>query len=250
MEIQMIIILGLLIGVVGTGLGGLLIILLGKPTANIMSAILGFAGGIMLIAVFSELIPEALEIAGVVPTSIGIILGILLVLSMDFILPHKHLAGNDDLNSSLIKTGIVLSISIALHNIPEGIAVGISFAADQRLGYTIALIMLVQNIPEGMAMAAPLYIGGSSKLKTVGITALSGVPMGIGVLIAAIFSTNIPPAILAGGLGFAAGAMLFIIFDEMIPSANIMGQGKVPAIGTLIGIQLGIVISFLGSFPG
>src|SRR5699024_5745954 len=134
---------------------------------------------VMLIAVFGELIPEALEIAGVVPTFMGIILGISLVLGMDLILPHNHFAGNNDQNSRLIKTGIVLGIGIALHNIPEGVAIGVSFGADKRLGYTIALIMLIQNIPEGMAMAAPLHIGGVSRLKTLGITAISGVPMGI-----------------------------------------------------------------------
>lgn len=245
MEIGITTILGLFIGVIGTGLGGLLIVVLGKPTDKTISMILGFAGGIMLIAVFGELIPEALAIAGMIPTFIGIILGVLLVLSMDFILPHKHFEGNNDQNSRLIKTGIVLGISIALHNIPEGIAIGVAFGADKRLGYTIALIMLIQNIPEGMAMAAPLHIGGISRLKTVGITALSGIPMGIGVLIAAIFSSNISPIFLAGGLGFAAGAMLFIIFDEMIPSANIMSKGRAPTIGILSGVLLGTLVSFL-----
>ena len=246
MEIGITTIAGLLVGVIGTGLGGLLIVLLGKPTDKTMSGVLGFAGGIMLTAIFSELIPEALEISGVVPTFIGIVAGILLVLSMDFILPHRHFTRNDNPNSRLIKTGVVLGIGIALHNIPEGLAIGVAFAADESLGYTIALIMLIQNIPEGMAMAAPLYIGGARRLKVLGVTALAGVPMGIGVLIASIFSSDISPAVLSGGLGFAAGAMLFIVFDEMIPSANTLGQGRAPAIGTLIGVLLGTLISFFG----
>src|SRR5699024_8846815 len=103
-------------------------------------------------------------------------------------------------NSHFIKIGIVLGIGIALHNIPEGLAIGVGYTANERLGYTVGLTMLIQNIPEGIAMAAPLYMGGTKRIKIVGITALSGVPMGVGVLISSLFS-NIAPAILSVGLG-------------------------------------------------
>lgn len=245
MEIGLTTITGLSVGVIGTGLGGLIIALLGKPSDKVLSGILGFAGGIMLSVIFTDLIPEALEIGGFIPALIGLVVGSLLILSMDFLLPHEHFTKNDNPNSHLIKTGVVLSIGIALHNIPEGLAIGVGYAANASLGYTLALIMLIQNIPEGMAMAAPLYIGGVKRYKIVSITALSGVPMGIGVLIASLFTT-ISPAILSGGLGFAAGAMLFIVFDEMIPSANTMGEGRAPVVGALIGIFLGVFISFYG----
>ncbi|NLJ78111.1 MAG: ZIP family metal transporter, partial [Tissierellia bacterium] len=163
---------------------------------------------------------------------------------MDTLIPDKYFGEADCSKSHLLKTGIILGIGIALHNVPEGLAIGVSYVADKNLGYTIALIMLIQNIPEGMAIAAPLYIGGTSKSRVIGITALTGVPMGIGVLIAYLFG-NISPTIISMGLGFAAGAMLFIVFDEMIPSANGIFSGRPPTIGVLVGALLGI---FIGTF--
>lgn len=239
------IIVGLLIGVIGTGLGGLAIVLLGKPNDKVLSGVLGFAGGIMLSVIFIDLIPEAIKITGIIPSAIGIVAGILFILSTDFLLPHKYIIRSDNPNSHFIKIGIVLGIGIALHNIPEGLAIGVGYTANERLGYTVGLTMLIQNIPEGIAMAAPLYMGGTKRIKIVGITALSGVPMGVGVLISSLFS-NIAPAILSVGLGFAAGAMLFIVLDEMIPEANTIEQSHIPTIGALIGILLGVFISTFG----
>ncbi|HHV38911.1 MAG TPA: ZIP family metal transporter [Tepidimicrobium sp.] len=246
MEMELVLIAGLLIGVVGTGLGGVAIVLLGRPGEKFLSGALGFAGGIMLTVIFVSLIPEAIEIAGFLPAFIGIIAGILLILGMDTLIPQEYFSGTGSFNSHLIKTGVILGAGIALHNIPEGLAIGISYVANKNLGYTIALIMLIQNIPEGMAIAAPLYIGGTSKFKVIGITALAGVPMGIGVLIAYLFG-NISPSIISIGLGFAAGAMLFIVFDEMIPSANDMFNGRPPAIGAIMGALLGVFIGTFGA---
>lgn len=242
MDLGLITAKGLFIGIFGTGLGGLIVAFLGKPKDNVLSGILGFAGGIMLSVIFIDLIPEALVIGGFLPASIGLISGSLLILSMDFFIPYKLFKEANRANSHLIKTGIILGIGIALHNIPEGLAIGVGYAASPNLGYTLAITMLIQNIPEGMAMAAPLYIGGIRKYKIVAITALAGIPMGLGVLIASFF-TNISPSILSFGLGFAAGAMLFIVFDELIPSANTIGQNSSPSIGVLIGVFIGIFIS-------
>ncbi|HZK35261.1 MAG TPA: ZIP family metal transporter [Bacillota bacterium] len=248
MEKALVVVAGLLIGVVGTGLGGLITAFMGRPGDKVLSGVLGFAGGIMLSVVFVDLIPEALEIGGYLATLLGVVIGILMIMSLDLIFSHKHLAQNGDIsqaNDNLKKTGIILGVGIALHNIPEGLAIGVGYMADSKLGYTIALTMLIQNIPEGMAMAAPLYVGGTRGAKVILMTAMSGLPMGLGVLIALLFG-SITPTVLAFGLGFAAGAMLFIVLDEMMPSAIKMSQGRAPVTGTLLGILLGVTISFFG----
>lgn len=245
MSIVYISIIGLMIGVVGTGLGGLLVILLGKPSNKVLSGILGFAGGIMVSVIFVDLLPEAFEIGGFLPAIVGLFSGVLLILCMDVILPHDHFFDSSDANSRFIKTGAILGIGIALHNMPEGLAIGASYIANVDLGLTLALVILIQNIPEGIAMAAPLHIGGIKKSKILHITMLSGLPMGIGALIGSLVS-NLSPFILSSGLGFAAGAMLFIVFDEMIPSAHELGTGHAPALGSVGGILVGILISFLG----
>lgn len=245
MDLGLITAKGLFVGVFGTGLGGLIVALLGKPSDKVLGGILGFAGGIMLSVIFTDLIPEALIIGGFTPALIGLLTGSLLILSMDFLIPDQHFDKDLKHNSHLIKTGVILGIGIALHNIPEGLAIGVGYAANASLGYTLSIIMLIQNIPEGMAMAAPLYIGGVKRYKIVGITGLAGIPMGIGVLITSFF-TDISPAILSFGLGFAAGAMLFIVFDEMIPSANTIGDNRAPTIGIFIGVIVGIFISLWG----
>lgn len=240
-----ILITGLLIGVIGTGLGGVVISLIGNPSKKFMSGTLAFAGAIMVTIVFTGLLPEALETAGIIPTLIGVIAGVLLIVAADKIIPEEKFTGNGNSDARLIKSGVVLALGIALHNIPEGLAIGVGYIADERMGAAIAITMLMQNIPEGMSMAAPLYAGGMSRKRIIGITALSGVPMGIGVLIAALF-TNISPALLSFGLGFASGAMLYIVFDDMVPSVRSLGKGSGPVLGSIIGILIGVSLSFLG----
>ncbi len=245
MTIINITIIGSLVGVIGTGLGGFLVILLGKPSDKTLSAILGFAGGIMTSIIFMDLLPEAFEIGGLAPAIIGLIVGVLLIYVMDVFQPHEHFFDSSDANFRFIKAGVVLAIGIALHNIPEGLAIGAGYTANSQLGFYLALIILIQNIPEGVAMAAPLYIGGVNRFKVLYITMLSGLPMGLGALIGSAVG-NISTYVLAGGLGFAAGAMTFIVFHEMIPSAYELKSGHAPALGAVGGIIVGILVSFLG----
>ena len=236
--------IGLLTGVLGTTIGGLSVLLWGKPKDKTLSAMLGFAGGIMMAIIFIELLPEAFEIGSFIPGFIGMLLGILLILSLDVILPHTHFFDSSDVNSRFIKTGAVLTLGVALHNLPEGLAIGTGYIAGTELGLTLAFIMFIQNIPEGMALAAPLFAGGVSRKKIATITALAGLPMGIGAFIGA-FIGNVSDVVLSMGLGFAAGAMLFIVFDEIIPSAHRLGKGHEPALGALFGVLVGIVIASL-----
>lgn len=244
MGIWQITLTGLLTGVIGTTLGAIVVLLLGRPQNTIMSALLGFAGGIMVSIVFFELLPEAFEIGGFLPGFIGLVLGIGLIMALDAILPHTHFFDAAEASNRFIKAGAILGIGVALHNLPEGLAIGAGYAADMELGIMLAMAMLLHNVPEGMALSAPMYAGGLCKKKIIGFTMLTGLPMGVGALIGAAVS-GLSPLVLSVGLGFAAGAMIFITFDELIPGAHELSKGYYPAFGSLAGILLGIII---GSF--
>src|SRR5690554_6337090 len=114
MENFLVVVAGFLIGVVGTRLGGRITTFIGKPDDKVLSGVLGFAGGIMLSVIFIDLIPEALAIGGYLPTLLGVLIGILLIMSLDLVFPHKHITQNGDVNKNLKKTGIILGVGIAL----------------------------------------------------------------------------------------------------------------------------------------
>ena len=185
MEVINITLKGTLAGVVGTGLGGLLIVLLGKPIDVVLSSVIAFSGGIMLSVVFSDLLPEALEIGGVLPAFIGLILGVIVLLIMDLYLPHSHFyndVNGDYKRVRYIRTSILIGLGIAMHNFPEGLAIGAGYMASEHLGLSLTCVIALQNIPEGMAMAGPMKAGQLSNGRILWWTALAGVPMGIGAL--------------------------------------------------------------------
>lgn len=233
--------LGLLAGVLGTGTGGLIVILTHKRIRLPLSALLGFSAGVMLAVVFHELIPEAIEDGGYSIGMLGIVVGVSLMLLLDYALPHIHLRSDARRSNSYVRTGILLGLGIALHNFPEGLAIGTSFAHDEFIGYTIALVLALHNLPEGMAMAIPLSVGDVPLLRVWGYTMLAGVPMGLGALLGGWIG-SISPVFLGFGLGFAAGAMLYIICHELIPAAQSSSRGYAATFGIVIGVVLGIAM--------
>ncbi len=244
MDTLSIALIGLLAGVVGTSLGGLLVLALGKPRPEVISGVLGFAGGIMVSVVFADLLPEALEVGGLAPAALGVILGIAFIVGMDRILPHAHPADVQDANSRFIRAGMILCLGVGLHNLPEGIAIGTGYAADPRLGLTLALLIGAHNIPEGMALSVPLLAGGLRGLRILFIAAIAGVPLGLGAYIGAAVG-NISELSLSVGLGFAAGAMLYMVFHELIPGAHRIHPGHVATVGTMVGVLVGLLLSAL-----
>jgi len=150
--------------------------------------------------------------------------------------------GPNYINSGLLKAGMLMAIGIALHNLPEGFAVGSGFEASAKLGFTISGVIIIHDIPEGIAMAVPMRAGGISKLKTFAYTILSGVPMGIGAFLGAALG-NISSQMIAVCLGFAGGAMLYIVLGEMIPESKRIYLGRLSSVGNIIGIICGIIIS-------
>ncbi|MBS4026985.1 MAG: ZIP family metal transporter [Clostridia bacterium] len=237
--------IGLLAGVVGTGMGGILIRFLPTPRGNWLAVILGFSAGIMMAIVFLELVDEALELAGIAYTIIGLTVGVLGFLLLDKHLPHNHIVSVENSDKSFLKKGTLLGIGIGLHNLPEGLAIGAGYAASTELGLSLALLIALHNIPEGLAIAAPLKVGKMPWPRIMLVTAGAGFPMAIGAFLGGLIG-NISPAFLAASLGFAGGAMLYIVADELIPDAYQEAEDEHSAIlGILMGVILGILLIYL-----
>ncbi len=231
--------IGLLAGVLGTGLGGLLAIMVHRPRPSFLSFLLGISSGIMLSVVYFSLLHEAFALAPLAFGIGGLLLGVLMMLALDFTLPHLHFEFED--KRGYLRTGIMLGIGIALHNLPEGLAIGTGFAKEEHLGWTIALVIALQNIPEGIAMATPMNIAEVSRGQTLFSTVLAGLPMGVGALLGALVG-GISPGILAISLGLAAGAMLFITCDDLIPESQRLAVGHSGILGIVFGVVIGVVM--------
>ena len=160
---------------------------------------------------------------------------------------EQHYAKNDK-KFSLFIAGIVMASAIALHNVPEGMTIGASYASNNGVMGSAALVLAVliglHNIPEGMAVSVPLIAGGMPKWKSVLITASSGVPTMIGALLGFLLG-EIGPLGLAISLGFASGAMLYVVFGEILPQAILMYHSKLPSFSAIVGILVGLFIIFI-----
>lgn len=233
--------IGLFAGAIGTGGGGFIsYCLLRKPNTTLLSTVLGFSAGVMLAIVFMDLLPESILIAGHWHALVGLLAGIGVLMLLDLLLPHHHHYSRDR-QFRFRKVGILLGIGIALHNIPEGLAIGAGYASSISFGAGIALMMTMQNIPEGMAMATAMYMGGLGGRRVVLLATLAGVPMGIGALIGAVAGA-VSPSLLSLALSFAAGAMLYITCDELIPDAQELSRGHSATLGIIIGVLVGVIL--------
>ena len=241
--------IGFLCGMIGTGLGGFLTILLKNPSKRFMAVLLGFTSGIMLSVVCFDLLPEAFKLGSVWLSFVGMSIGVGLILLIDEFIPSElsmtknaRSIHRSEADYGFIKSGILLGAGIAIHNFPEGLAVGSGFAANNALGLGLAIVIALHDVPEGVAMATPLKMGGISRYKILMYTILAGIPMGLGSFIGEIVG-EISPIFICLCLSFAAGSMLFITCGELIPKSQSIYKGRISTIGMLIGIMSGIFIS-------
>lgn len=146
--------------------------------------------------------------------------------------------------NTLLTTGIIVSIGLALHNFPEGLAIGSGFGASMKLGYSLALAILLHDIPEGVSMAVPMKNGGIKATKVICYVILSGVTTGIGAFFGALIG-SISEGVIAICLSFAAGAMLYIVSGELIPESNKLYKGRMNSIGNILGFLLGILATMI-----
>lgn len=211
MEILKTTVLGLFFGTFGTTLGGIIGVLIKKHSNKFLSFILAFASGLMMAVICFDLIPEALEISSIYSLIFGIILGIISMIFCDLLVEKKFkMPTSVGHKNNLLKTGIIVSIGLAIHNFPEGLAIGSGFEASIKLGLGLAIAICLHDIPEGISMAVPMKNGGMKASRVVFYVILSGVTTGIGAFFGAIVG-SISQQIIAICLSFAAGAMLYIV---------------------------------------
>ena len=220
-----------------------------------------------------ELIPEALQIASLPIVILGIVFGIVMMIACDLFVDnlfHKkvkigdkrrrteHQNQNEKIQNknvknqlernitrqemerrNLLKTGMIVSIGLAIHNFPEGLAIGSGFGASVKLGLSLAIAICFHDIPEGISMAVPMKTGGMKPSRVIYYVVLSGVTTGIGALFGALVG-GISQEIIALCLVFAAGAMIYIVSGKLTPEYSKLYQGRMSAIGNILGFIIGV----------
>ena len=273
----------LISGAGGTGLGGLIGALFKSESNRTISLLLAFAGGVMAAMVCFDLLAEAEEAAsqvtehGVLLVILAVALGVAVVYLLNHLIDRKtrkevshtadadHPETHDDIDElvhadhlnmhkrhhdsklSLFVAGVVMACAIALHNIPEGMTIGASFAVSSDLMWGTGMIMAVliglHNIPEGMAVAVPLISGGTGRVRATLLTAACGLPTVLGAWLG-FWLGDIGPLGLTMSLGFASGAMLYVVFGEIMPESYLIYRSKLPAFAVMVGLALGMFMIF------
>lgn len=245
--------IGLLIPFIGTTIGSAMVFFMrNKINRKVERLLLGFAAGVMIAASIWSLIIPSMDMAEQqgkttwVPAAIGFSLGILFLLLLDHIIPHLHLKKNKPEGiKAKLKNSTMMVLAVTLHNIPEGMAAGVVFAGAmaQNSGITLAgalalaIGIAIQNFPEGAIISMPLKAEGISKPKAFIYGMLSGIVEPIAAIITILFTSTVTP-ILPYILAFAAGAMIYVVVEELIPEAQ---EGEHSDIGT-IGFAIGFVL--------
>ena len=235
---------GLIFGMIGTTLGGFIGTFLNIRSNKSLGFILEFAAGLMTTIICFDLIPETLKISNITICILGIFIGIFTMILCNNLVNKICINKKNIKSNTLLKTGIIIAIGLAVHNFPEGLAIGAGFESSQLLGFKLAIAIALHDIPEGTSIALPLKNGGISKLKSILITALSGLTTGIGAFFGAIIG-NISETLIGFSLAFAAGAMLYIVSCELIPESKNLYKGRIASFGNILGILVGIIAESL-----
>lgn len=283
MEYLAIIVITFISGVVGTGLGGAVGAVLRRESNKTVSLLLSFAAGIMLAVVCFDLMSEPIAMMNegalpsytpaIVVAAVVVGYGVVYLLNsiidkrtnrevkhidenhpataddLDELIHSNHLETHKKAKTNLFVAGLVMMTAIALHNLPEGMVIGASYATESDVaaslfsssGFIMAVVIGLHNIPEGMAVSVPLISGGMGKVKATLLTALSGLPTVFGALIGFALG-GINDIMLVLSLGFASGAMLYVVFGELLPESILMWKSKLPAFALFVGVLTGFLL--------
>jgi zinc transporter, ZIP family len=254
------------IGWAATALGAAVVLLRRQFPRAALDAMLGFAAGVMIAASFFSLLAPAIELAagtGVptwLPATVGFLAGAIFLRGADAVIPHLHpflpMSRAEGIPTAWKRTTLLV-MAITLHNLPEGIALGVAFAAAHAaataggmdvagaatFGGAVALTigLAIQNFPEGMAVSMPLREAGVSRWKSLWYGQLSAVVEPIGAVLGAAAVLTIQP-LLPYALGFAAGAMIYVVVEELVPSAQQGGRADLATTGSIVGFALMMVL--------
>lgn len=271
-------------GIGGTGLGGVISSLIRRDSKKVVSLLLSFASGVMLAIVCFMLIGDTIFGADEPPLTdllwllLGLIAGYGLVAllnhwidrstndevahvahddahprtadDLDELIHSDHFVAHKKKNDHLFIAGVVIAVVISLHHLPEGMVVGAAYAAStatsawQGGGVFVATMIGLQNVPEGMAVAAPLIAGGVNRWKALLVAAACGIPTVIGAGLGYLLGSLSPLWSLLA-VGFASGAMLYVVFGELLPESILMWKSKTPAFAVVAGILAGLLVLVL-----
>ena len=227
-----------------TALGSALVYPFANVSKRAFNGLLGFSAGVMIAASFWSLLNPAIELAesnnqnAVLQAALGFLSGGLFILLIDRFLPHMHVMSKhkEGVKSSWHRS-VLLVLAITLHNIPEGLAVGVAFGFAATVGGAEAIGIGIQNFPEGAAVSVPLRREGMSKRKAFSIGQFSGMVEPIAGVLGAILAISMQN-ILPFSLSFAAGAMIYVVVEELIPESQMLDNTKIATIGAMIGFVI------------
>lgn len=233
------VLLSSLIAGLATVIGGVIVLFLGRPSDRALAFWLGMASGVMLAVVALDLLPAALEHGTRFTTIVGFALGVLLLAAISNWMSrrrrHRYKRGTGK-SDSFVRMGILVALGIALHDLPEGLAIGAGFAATEELGTVLALAIGLHNIPEGISLSLPLLYGGWRPAQIIGLCLGVALVTPMGTLLS-LALLQLSPQTIAISLAFAAGAMVFVVADELIPTSHDSSR-----LLTSLGIALGFAI--------
>lgn len=238
--------------------GALLVLVWRNPSRRSLDGALGFAAGVMLTASFTSLILPGIEVGGLLPVVIGLVLGVLLLDRADAWVPHVHFlvtgrARPDAAQEAGVDAGgrrgmsgsgvLLFIVAITIHNMPEGLAVGVGIGSGE-LGAALALMFAIgiQNIPEGLAVAVAARNAGMGSLWYAAFTGIRAGVVEIPLAVFGAWAVTVAEPLLPYAMGFAAGAMLFVILDEIVPETHANGNERTATLGTMVGVIVMLVL--------
>ncbi|APO47726.1 ZIP family metal transporter [Paenibacillus sp. FSL H7-0942] len=228
--------IGSFISAMSTGLGAVPILFMRKISHRLRDILLAYAAGIMTSASVYNLIPEALGQSNLFVLAFGIMLGSLVLLVLEMKIPHVDLENPEKMPFKIETKAFMIIAAITMHNLPEGLSVGVSYASsDENLGNLIAFSIGLQNAPEGFLVALFLVNQNIGRFKALGIATLTGAVEIITAMIGYTLSSLVA-GLVPYGLAFAAGAMMFIVYKELIPESHGDGNARVATMSFLLGL--------------
>lgn len=242
------VITGLIVGAGGTGLGAIITFFIKTNSKQLSAILMGLSGGILCATFFFDMLPESLDSAGLITVLLGLACGAFILYLITVFVPHKDVAeldaeGVSSLKSNtLLRTGVLLAIGIAMHNLPQGVAIGGGMVSGAS--FSLPLLLLLHNVPEGMAMAIPLKVGNVKKSTIMLIAMAAALPTALGALIGAA-TAGVSDLLIGVSIAIAGGAMLYLTFKELIPQAWNMHKSYSTLLSIAAGVAIGGVVVWL-----
>jgi zinc transporter, ZIP family len=225
---------------ISTAFGSCLVFCIKKFKKSYLCFSLGLSAGIMIYISFVELLPEAIEAGGFFLGNVVFFAGVLFIMVIDFLVPHEYIAEHMKVKKNhkrIVSAGVFTAIGIAIHNFPEGIAVFMSSFSDLSLGIPLAFAIALHNIPEGISIAVPIYYSTKSRSKAFWYSFASGLAEPLGALVCILFlMPYLTTEFVSLSLGFVAGIMVFISFDELLPIAYTKENAHLAVAGVFLGM--------------